>query len=160
MFSWRQFCEAVRGKGLSICFGHAKWALYSTNHKPVLQLQTPCTLLLNASSDLIRHAGCLKHQDMLHVFSCEGYSKAEALFHLLWIWLLQWCTMGLETGRLKNATNCDRHRTRAMKETCLNSYNVNVRFLWKIHVVAIYPLAVNRLKVLWSMWLLQGRELQ
>ena len=55
--------EAIRGKGLNTCIGDAKWALYSTYYRPVLQLQTPCTLLPNVSSDLIKHAGWLKHQD-------------------------------------------------------------------------------------------------
>jgi len=35
---------------------------FSTNYKPVLQLQTPYTLLPNVSSYLIRYAGWLKHQ--------------------------------------------------------------------------------------------------
>ena len=114
--SWNIANEVIWSKELSICTGHAKWALYSTDYRPVVQLQTPCTLLPNVSSDLIRHAGWLKHQDqgLCCMFSLvKGIQKLKYSFHLLWIWLLHWYTTGLETRRLKNATNCDRHRTSA-----------------------------------------------
>ena len=106
--------DAIRGKGLSMCIGHTKWALYSTDYKPVLQLQTPCTFLPNVSLDLIRHAGWSKHK-----------GKVYAACFLLWRIFKSWSTfstycesdftIGLETRRRKNATNCDRHRTSARK---------------------------------------------
>jgi len=56
------------------------------------------------------HAGWLKHQDqgLCCMFSfVKDIQKLKYFFHLLWIWLLQWCTMGLETRRFRNATKCE-----------------------------------------------------
>jgi len=51
---------------------------------------------------------------MQHVFSCKGYSKAEALFPPI----VNLTSSMVHNGagnyrRLKNATNCDRNRTSA-----------------------------------------------
>jgi len=49
-------------------------------------------------------------RNKVYVFYCEEYSKVEALFLPIEnLTSSRSVTMRLETGRLNNVTNCDRH---------------------------------------------------
>ena len=71
--------EPMRGKGQSVCVGYAKCGLYSTDYLITGLFCTAKSMHFIAKCE-VRQAGWSRSRFMLHVFSCEKYSKAEELF--------------------------------------------------------------------------------
>ena len=148
--------------GLSICVGYVKLALSLFYHLQACYAAANSIHFI-AKCDFTFDLGCWmvrlwkktpRSRFMQHFFSHEGYSKAGALFPPLnsSVYGARSITTGLETRRLKNATNCDRHKP--VPENLLKFIQC------KCKLSTSNPCVNNISSVLWTMQLLQGRELQ
>jgi len=153
------------GKWLSLCICHAKWALYTADCKPVLQLKLHvlyCQMwvqiwlgMLDGWNTKIKvYAACFLLWRVLESWSnfstyCESdfFNGADML---QWGWKLEGSRMQQIVIGIKpvpgNLLKFTQHKCKlSMKNSCgsnISSWHKNI------------------LKVLWNMWRLQGSELQ